>query len=290
MRRARPPRLSADARSARVRPPDRATVPRRPPRGAPKRPAPGSQLDRAQSRAARGDRQLQAAAAVGPLGQGGEPAVGRRHLELGLDGRAAAHRLDAHADDVPAGRVHRRRRQELVAAALVAAGGGAVERPCHRGDAGAVGPVRIADREGDEQAVARDQAAVRVADANAEPGRHLHRQLDRGPRREDGRRTWRSTPAPRSRRRAARPGRWARAARRAGRQAGDGPSRSLERTAAVRVTRAACAQRPRGRRRRPAARRASARPARRPRPRRAPATVARSARRRAGPARAARAG
>ncbi len=187
MRRARPPRLSADARSARVRPPDRATVPRRPPRGAPKRPAPARSSIELTPGPPEATASSRPPAAVGPLGQGGEPAVGCRHLELGLDGRAAAHRLDAHADDVPAGRVHRRRRQELVAAALVAAGGGAVERPCHRGDAGAVGPVRKADREGDEQAVARDQAAVRVADANAEPGRHLHRQLDRGPRREDGR-------------------------------------------------------------------------------------------------------
>ena len=44
---------------------------------------------------------------------------------------------------------------------------------------------RVADREGDEQAVAGDEAAVGIADAHAQPGRHLDRQLDGRPRRDD---------------------------------------------------------------------------------------------------------
>ena len=113
--------------------PDRAQAPTA---GAGEAPAAGPQLDRAQGRAAGRDRHLEAAAAqVGPLGQGGELAVGRRDSAARPRRRAAADRLDAHADHVPARRVHRRRCQELVAPALVAARSGAVERPRHRRDA-----------------------------------------------------------------------------------------------------------------------------------------------------------
>ena len=226
MRRLRPPRLSAEARSARVRPPD--------------------STDRAQAPAARRRRSARCPAAarssagagppeatptsrpprgVGPLGQGGELAVGGRDLELGLDRRGRRRR---------AGCARRRRAGRPRTSSTAPGAGrarprrGAARAPSSvhvtDGDARAVGRVRVADREGDEQAVARDQAAVGVADAHGQPGRDLHGQLDRPAAARRSRRTPR-----RRRRRGGAPRRRARAARRAGRRAGGGPSRSLQR-------------------------------------------------------------
>ena len=213
--------LLAEARSGRVRPPGTATVPRSPPRGTPKRPLPGvSSIARSAgppdatstARPPRGS---------GSAGERGERAVGGHHLKLRLDGRAAAQGLRC-ARRRRAGRPRTSSMAPAADRARPRRGAAPAPSSVHVTDATRArsARARIADREGDEQPVAGDHAAVGVADAHGQSGRDLHRQLDRPAAARRWRRTTRWVPVPRRRPRAAR------AARRAGRQAGGRPSRA----------------------------------------------------------------
>ena len=165
---ARGRRGSAPRRAARaLRPPGSATVPRRPPRGAPKRPLPGRSSIERSAGPPEATASVQAAAARRAAGDS----------EASWQSVAVTWSSASTGGPPPTGGCARRRRagRPRTSSTAPAAGRARPRRGAGRRRRASTSPTatrarsaaaRVADREGDEQAVARDQAAVGVADAH----------------------------------------------------------------------------------------------------------------------------